>query len=94
MKYFDIYLKRLNRYGLDYQSRTQAKREKTFEAYLLKSVYKVDFNFEGNVYEGSFEKSCPRKSRHQGKGLRRCFALGTASPQGKRHHRNVALGKM
>ena len=56
MKYFDIYLKRLNRYGLDYQSRTQAKREKTFEAYLLKSVYKVDFNFEGNVYEGSFEK--------------------------------------
>ena len=44
MNYFeDVYLKRLNRYGYDYQSRVQAQREKVFEDLLLKSVYRVDF---------------------------------------------------
>ena len=48
MDYFeDIYLKRLNRFGLDYHSRVQNKRELDFELYLLKSVYKVDFLYKG-----------------------------------------------
>ena len=43
MSYFtDVYLKRVNRYGNDYQSRVQGKREENFEYYLLKSVYRVD----------------------------------------------------
>lgn len=47
MNYFeDIYKKRLNRYGIDYQSRIQGKREKEFEALLLKSVYRVDFEYQ------------------------------------------------
>ena len=48
MNYFeDVYLKRLNRYGYDYQSRIQAQREEVFEGKLLKSVYRVDFVYEG-----------------------------------------------
>ena len=43
MSYFDIYEKRLNRYGLDYQSRIQGKREQNFDLYLQKSIYRVDF---------------------------------------------------
>ena len=44
--YEDVYLKRLNRYGYDYQSRVQAQREREFEGKLLKSVYRVDFDYE------------------------------------------------
>lgn len=48
MSYFeDIYLKRLNRYGLNYQSRIQTQREKSFEQLLTKSVYRVDFEYNG-----------------------------------------------
>jgi hypothetical protein len=48
MDYFeDIYLKRLNRFGLDYHSRVQNKREKDFELYLMKSVYRVEFEYQG-----------------------------------------------
>ena len=39
MNYYDIYNKRLNRYGNDYQSRLQGKREHQFELYLSRSVY-------------------------------------------------------
>ena len=46
MDYIEIYKKRLNRYGLDYQSRIQGQRERDFEGYLLKSVYRVDFWYE------------------------------------------------
>lgn len=56
MSYMDIYKKRLNRYGLDYQSRIQGEREKLFELYLLKSVYKLEFEYEGETHPGSFEK--------------------------------------
>ena len=45
MSYFDIYKQRVNRYGIDYQSRLQGKREHNFELYLLKSVYRVDFEY-------------------------------------------------
>ena len=57
MNYFeDVYLKRLNRYGYDYQSRIQAQREKVFEDLLLKSVYRVDFVYEDEMHPGLLER--------------------------------------
>lgn len=57
MNYFeDVYLKRLNRYGYDYQSRVQAQREQVFEGKLLKSVYRVDFEYEGELHPGTLER--------------------------------------
>ena len=56
MEYYDIYQKRLNRYGLDYQSRMQTKREIQFEYYLARSVYKTKFEYEDQEYVGSFER--------------------------------------
>lgn len=49
MDYVDIYKRRLNRYGLDYQSRIQGQRERDFDNYLLKSIYRVDFWYN-NIY--------------------------------------------
>lgn len=43
MDYIEVYRKRLNRYGLDYQSRIQGQRDRNFDDYLLKSIYRVDF---------------------------------------------------
>ena len=54
--YEDVYLKRLNRYGYDYQSRVQSQRERDFENKLLRSVYRVDFEFEGESHPGTLEK--------------------------------------
>lgn len=54
--YRDVYLKRLNRYGLDYQSRVQHKREEDFNRYLLKSNYQVEFNYNNKIEVGSFER--------------------------------------
>lgn len=54
--YQDVYLKRLNRYGYDYQSRVQAQREQVFEGLLLKSVYRVDFDYEGITHPGLLER--------------------------------------
>lgn len=56
MGYYEIYLKRLNRYGLDYQSRIKNQREKLFENYLSKTIYRVDFIFNETNIEGSLEK--------------------------------------
>ena len=57
MSYFqDIYLKRLNRYGLDYQARLQNKREDNFENLLLKSVYRIDFSYENKEHPGLLER--------------------------------------
>lgn len=56
MKYFDIYKKRINRFGVDYQSRIQGAREKTFDCLLLKSLYRVDFNYLGEQIEGILER--------------------------------------
>ena len=53
--YEDIYLKRLNRYGYNYQSRVQAQREREFEGKLLKSVYRVDFEFQNETHPGTLE---------------------------------------
>ena len=57
MNYFeDVYLKRLNRYGYDYQSRIQAQREEVFEGLLLKSIYRVDFVYEDETHPGLLER--------------------------------------
>lgn len=57
MSYFDIYLQRLNRFGNDYQSRIQGERERLFDLYLLKSVYRVDFIYDDQHWAGSLEKN-------------------------------------
>ena len=54
--YYEIYLKRLNRYGEDYQTRIQNKREEEFEYYLLKSVYRIDFEYEDEMRPATFER--------------------------------------
>ena len=54
--YEDVYLKRLNRYGYDYQNRVQNQRERVFEDKLLKSIYRVDFDFEGKTHPGTLER--------------------------------------
>ena len=55
--YDDVYLKRLNRYGYDYQSRVQAQRERDFENKLLKSVYRVDFEYKNEIHSGTLERN-------------------------------------
>ena len=57
MSYFDIYVQRLNRFGNDYQSRIQGERERLFDLYLLKSVYRVDFEYNDQHHAGSLEKN-------------------------------------
>ena len=57
MSNYDTYFQRLNRNGYDYQTRIQANREKHFELYLLRSVYRVDFMYEGNMIPGSLERN-------------------------------------
>ena len=53
MGYYEkVYLKRLNRYGIDFQSRMQGQREENFERQLLRSVYYVEFKYKGEDYEG------------------------------------------
>lgn len=52
--YMDIYLKRVNRYGEDYQTRTQGRREEDFEYLLQKSVYRIEFNYEEEEHPGVF----------------------------------------
>ena len=52
--YEEVYLKRLNRYGIDFQSRLQRQREENFHRQLLKSVYYVNFDYEDKQYEGEF----------------------------------------
>ena len=57
-KYYEtVYQNRLNRYGLDYQSRIQSQRERDFDKYLYKTIYRVDFEFEGKWYPGSLERN-------------------------------------
>ena len=57
MSYFsEIYKKRANRFGTDYQSRIQGQREYLFDLYLKRSVYLVEFEYEGEYHPGSFEK--------------------------------------
>ena len=50
--YHNVYLKRLNRYGIDFQSRMQRQREENFKLQLKKSVYYVEFEYEDEVHVG------------------------------------------
>lgn len=52
--YMDIYLKRVNRYGEDYQTRTQGRREEDFQYLLQKSVYRVEFYYANEMHPGVF----------------------------------------
>lgn len=57
MGYYDeVYLKRLNRYGMDYNSRVQNQREKEFENYLLKTTCRVDIEYGYETIPASFER--------------------------------------
>lgn len=56
MSYFDVYKQRLNRFGTDYQSRIQGAREYNFDLYLLKSTYRVDFEYRHHHCAGSLER--------------------------------------
>ncbi len=55
-EYFDIYKKRLDRYGTDYQSRMQGMRERQFDLYLARSVYKTEFEWNSQTVVGSLER--------------------------------------
>ena len=50
--YEDVYLKRLNHYGVDFQSRIQGEREENFRRQMYKSVYYVTFDYDGIEREG------------------------------------------
>ena len=50
--YESVYLKRLNRYGIDFQTRMQGQREDNFKKQLMKSIYYVEFEYEEKTCEG------------------------------------------
>ena len=54
--WLDVYSLRVNRYGKDYQSRIQKERERMFDLYLDKSVYRILFQYEDKDELGSFER--------------------------------------
>lgn len=56
MEYIEIYKRRLNRYGLDYQSRVQGQRDRNFDDYLLKSIYRVDFWYDNTFMSATLER--------------------------------------
>ena len=56
-EYIDIYRKRINRYGTNYQDRRINQRKEEFENYLLKSSYRIDFKFGDEIHPASFEKN-------------------------------------
>ena len=57
MSYYEnVYQKRINRYGTDYQSRVQAQREREFEGKLLKSVYRVEFEYDQETHPATLER--------------------------------------
>lgn len=54
--YTDIYSKRLNKLGTDFQSRLEGQRAKEFENFLIKSPNRVDFEFEGALVAAVLEQ--------------------------------------
>ena len=56
MNYLDRYKLRLNHDGYDYQARMQTKRERLFDLYLKRSVYRIHFDYDNEDRVGSFEK--------------------------------------
>ncbi len=63
--YNDVYLKRLNRYGFDFQTRLQGQREENFERQLYKSLYYVQFMYDDKLQEGELV----RKSQNETKTI-------------------------
>lgn len=64
--YETVYQRRLNRYGLDYQSRIQNQRERNFDNYLYKTIYRVEFEFDKGIHFGSLERYKQDYSETQG----------------------------
>lgn len=64
--YYQVYRQRLNRYGLDFQSRIEGSREREFENYLYKTIYRVDFQVGGKWIPGSLERYKQDASETQG----------------------------
>lgn len=78
-EYYEIYRKRLNRYGTDYQSRVQNQRAREFDDYLKKSVYRINFEYEGEVRPGTLE---PYKQDHTQTQAYLLTKLDTKLPSG------------
>lgn len=53
--YDNVYKKRLNRYGLNYQQRVQNERERLFDLYLLKATERVSFLYNDEQHDGVIE---------------------------------------
>lgn len=64
--YTNIYNKRLNRYGSDFQSRIEGQRAKEFKDFLLKSPNRVDFQYNGEKVAGVLEQYKQDYSETQG----------------------------
>lgn len=64
--YEHVYQRRVNRYGLDYQSRIQNQRERDFDNYLYKTIYRVDFQYDNDLVPGSLERYKQDYSETQG----------------------------
>lgn len=80
MSYYEtVYQRRLNRYGLDYQSRIQSQRERDFDNYLYKTIYRVDFEYNGDLVPGSLERYKQDHTETQGYLLTK---LGVEIPSG------------
>ena len=56
MGYFDIYKKRVNRYGNDYKSRILTQRQEVFSRRLERSVYRTNFLYNDTIYPCTFER--------------------------------------
>jgi hypothetical protein len=56
MSYDEVYNFRLFKDGNNYQERIQTKRERLFELYMNRSVYKINFQYNGETHPGTFER--------------------------------------
>ena len=56
MGYIDVYKTRVNRYGNDYKTRILTQRQEVFNRRLERSVYRVNFDYNGQSYPGTFER--------------------------------------
>ena len=61
--YHEVYLKRVNRFGTDYQSRIQRKREENFKTQLAASVYRIEFEYDGELQEGELVRKSQSETK-------------------------------
>lgn len=59
----EIYLKRLNRFGTDFQSRVQGQRENDFERYKEMSTYRVVFTYNDEEVVGTLEPNIQNETQ-------------------------------